>query len=463
MLLLTRISKSAFRGPRTVELFKNGNGVFCFRRRKSTTTAAGEEVSGASHKITPLTKSTLLKLCAVASIPFIGFGFADNFVMIIAGDIFDNTFCQVLGFSTLAAAGLGNTVSDAIGIGAGGMIERISTKLGINEPNLTKAQLASSHVKRTRLAASVIGMSFGCLVGMTPLMFMSDRKSLYFNDNQLRVYETYFQPFGVSGPDFFALMKHSKWKSLKKGSVIVPAGSPCDNVILLHSGAASAYGLNPEGDLVKLYNYRGRGGSSIDIIPSGQPIRGSVIGGSAIVDPSVLDKPYPSTIVATEDCEYVVWKVAELRKQMEQHKAVEAAVFSTLYLDLVEGIKQRKLVEEGDGTPAQGLDSGTLREFAILMQAILADGRVHPSERAMVREFMASRGVTSPQLVEHLGLNGWTKAEWDSGVRKECEDKTSKEVQDKIQQIPELMKKSGIRSRLTTHKPKENESGEIAK
>ena len=37
----------------------------------------------------------------------VGFGFADNFIMIIAGDVIDKNFAVVFGFSTMAAAGLG--------------------------------------------------------------------------------------------------------------------------------------------------------------------------------------------------------------------------------------------------------------------------------------------------------------------------------------------------------------------
>ncbi len=39
-------------------------------------------------------------------IPFIGFGFIDNALMIVAGDYIDVKFGVILGISTLAAAGL---------------------------------------------------------------------------------------------------------------------------------------------------------------------------------------------------------------------------------------------------------------------------------------------------------------------------------------------------------------------
>ena len=46
----------------------------------------------------------------------VGFGFADNAIMIVAGDRIDATLGVRLGFSTLAAAGLGNLISDVAGI-----------------------------------------------------------------------------------------------------------------------------------------------------------------------------------------------------------------------------------------------------------------------------------------------------------------------------------------------------------
>lgn len=49
----------------------------------------------------------------------IGFGFADNFIMILAGDVIDNKLGVLFGFSTLAAAGLGNLISDVAGISLG--------------------------------------------------------------------------------------------------------------------------------------------------------------------------------------------------------------------------------------------------------------------------------------------------------------------------------------------------------
>jgi ABC-type multidrug transport system fused ATPase/permease subunit len=38
------------------------------------------------------------------------FGFIDNFILVIAGDIVDNTIAAAFGFSTMFSAGIGNTI-----------------------------------------------------------------------------------------------------------------------------------------------------------------------------------------------------------------------------------------------------------------------------------------------------------------------------------------------------------------
>ena len=58
----------------------------------------------------------LTALAVAAGVPLIAFGFTDNFIMLIAGEEIDAAFGARLGLSTLAAAGLGNLVSDVAGL-----------------------------------------------------------------------------------------------------------------------------------------------------------------------------------------------------------------------------------------------------------------------------------------------------------------------------------------------------------
>ncbi|KAK7231932.1 transmembrane protein [Aureococcus anophagefferens] len=75
--------------------------------------------------------------------------------------------------STLAAAGLGNLVSDVVGLGAGGVIEAGAAKAGVEAPALTAAQAASRGAAVARHSGSA-GISLGCLLGMFPLLFYDE-------------------------------------------------------------------------------------------------------------------------------------------------------------------------------------------------------------------------------------------------------------------------------------------------
>nr|XP_033326940.1 uncharacterized protein LOC117220773 isoform X1 [Megalopta genalis] len=116
----------------------------------------------------PTTKNLILVAIANA-IPFIGFGFLDNFIMIIAGDQIETILNKKFPISTMAAAALGNTVSDIIGIGSVHYVELFAQKVGFEAPKLTTIEL---NLPRTKLAANlgrVIGVTIGCLIGMSPI------------------------------------------------------------------------------------------------------------------------------------------------------------------------------------------------------------------------------------------------------------------------------------------------------
>ena len=76
----------------------------------------------APTKTQPLTPKQKYAVFVNQTVPFIGFGFMDNAIMILAGDKIDMTLGLSLGLSTMAAAGLGNLLSDVCGIGFGGSL-----------------------------------------------------------------------------------------------------------------------------------------------------------------------------------------------------------------------------------------------------------------------------------------------------------------------------------------------------
>lgn len=115
----------------------------------------------------------LVMLLLQNAIPFVGFGFLDNAIMIVAGDYIDSTIGITFGISTMAAAAIGNLISDCCGIGLAGYVEMLASKLGI-DPRLTSAQLAMAITKKTEYAGRAVGIIIGCLLGMIPLIFLNN-------------------------------------------------------------------------------------------------------------------------------------------------------------------------------------------------------------------------------------------------------------------------------------------------
>lgn len=116
--------------------------------------------------------SQLRGVATLNAIPFIGFGFLDNFIMIVAGDYLDLTIGVTLGISTMAAAALGNLISDVAGIGSAWYVESLSSKVGIKAPVLTPEQLSMSSTTWSIYLGRALGVSIGCLLGMFPLLFL---------------------------------------------------------------------------------------------------------------------------------------------------------------------------------------------------------------------------------------------------------------------------------------------------
>mmetsp|Transcript_28606 Transcript_28606/g.77068 ORF Transcript_28606/g.77068 Transcript_28606/m.77068 type:complete len:278 (+) Transcript_28606:155-988(+) len=126
--------------------------------------------SASSEEATP---TQLFHHVLRCSVPCIAFGMVDNGLMVISGEAIDSTLGVLLGISTMAAAALGNAMSNAIGMGAHGGIERIVARLGIPDPHLTLAQMRSPRAMAVKTIGSIFGVTVGCLMGMFPLLFMN--------------------------------------------------------------------------------------------------------------------------------------------------------------------------------------------------------------------------------------------------------------------------------------------------
>ncbi|XP_073446402.1 transmembrane protein 65 [Dendrobates tinctorius] len=107
------------------------------------------------------------------ALPFIGFGFLDNAIMIAAGTQIEFHIGALLGISTMAAAALGNLVSDLAGLGLAGYVEAISSRLGLPIPDLTPKQADMWQTRVSAHMGKAIGVAIGCILGMFPLLFFN--------------------------------------------------------------------------------------------------------------------------------------------------------------------------------------------------------------------------------------------------------------------------------------------------
>jgi len=128
--------------------------------------------AAASASAAGITKRQYALLAFKTSLPFVAFGFVDNFIMILAGDQIEASIGVVLSLSTMAAAGLGNTFSDVVGIISSERIEVLVERLGLPVAGLTSAQLLSTGARRAHLLAQIAGIVLGCLLGLCPLLFI---------------------------------------------------------------------------------------------------------------------------------------------------------------------------------------------------------------------------------------------------------------------------------------------------
>lgn len=120
----------------------------------------------------PLPTYRQMKIYSMQSfIPFVGFGFCDNFIMILAGDFIDARLGVAFGISTLAAAGIGNTISDVCGLWLSSIIETAGVAMGLPTSGLTTQQRMDIRMIMLRNTSTIVGMVLGCILGMCPLLF----------------------------------------------------------------------------------------------------------------------------------------------------------------------------------------------------------------------------------------------------------------------------------------------------
>ncbi|XP_065176739.1 transmembrane protein 65-like [Sycon ciliatum] len=136
-----------------------------------------DELRGTAHHCNVPDKSTLTTVMFANFVPFVGFGFLDNAIMIAAGESIEMTLGAVLCISTMAAAALGNLVSDVAGMGLASGVESVALSMGLSMPKLTSEQLLMRPTRVAIYTGRTLGLTIGCIIGMFPLLFIGKKRA----------------------------------------------------------------------------------------------------------------------------------------------------------------------------------------------------------------------------------------------------------------------------------------------
>ncbi|XP_029447859.1 transmembrane protein 65 isoform X2 [Rhinatrema bivittatum] len=147
--------------------------LFSVQKQMAQVTAPEENDSFEKLEAEPPSADQLRIVFFHNALPFIGFGFLDNAIMIAAGTQIELSIGIILGISTMAAAALGNLVSDLAGLGLAGYVEAVCSRLGLSIPDMTPKQADMWHTRISAHLGKAVGVTIGCILGMFPLLFLS--------------------------------------------------------------------------------------------------------------------------------------------------------------------------------------------------------------------------------------------------------------------------------------------------
>jgi len=159
----------------TPQEFQNFHRAFLWRHLQQEPEVGNEDgeqrSSGSSGSSKEITYAQLKSVALSQMYPFIGFGFLDNALMLAFGETIESSVGLSLGLSTMAAAAIGNTLSDVCGVGLANKIEYWCAKFGLTEEvTMTTGQAKEMRVVVARLGGAMTGVTIGCIVGSFPLL-----------------------------------------------------------------------------------------------------------------------------------------------------------------------------------------------------------------------------------------------------------------------------------------------------
>lgn len=183
------------------------------------------------------TRRQLLRLHIRSAVPFFGFGFFDNMIMLTVGGAIENTICVACALSSLAAAGMGQMVSDAAGITLQGLIERFADKLGLPHPGLTLQQQQLKKVQTIMLTSRIFGIVIGCSFGMFPLLLLPEAPRQPITDQIAQTLEPQTREEFAAEVDT---------RTFKKGDVILHYGDLSNYVLFIEAGQVQCNGRDAD-------------------------------------------------------------------------------------------------------------------------------------------------------------------------------------------------------------------------
>eukprot|EP00038_Savillea_parva_P028266 m.64091 g.64091 ORF g.64091 m.64091 type:complete len:398 (-) comp8200_c0_seq2:153-1346(-) len=130
------------------------------------------EAAGPQQAARPPPTRECLKLGLASAVPFVGFGFMDQIVMITVGDQLDYHLGARLGIHTLTAAALGQVVSDTSGVLFGQFIDKLAAAIGLPKANLRPHEMNHPKLGWFRTGGMAIGVACGCFLGMISLLVL---------------------------------------------------------------------------------------------------------------------------------------------------------------------------------------------------------------------------------------------------------------------------------------------------
>lgn len=245
-------------------------------------------------------------------------------------------------------------------------------------------------------------------------LYLERNEDMTFNPDEMLLYSCQFKQWGVEPWQFKKLVRLEgcRFRTYRRGDIVVDAGSRLGDVLMVVRGEVGAEAPDrPPLARAPLYTYRGEGHN------------GCVIGGTALVDPSIRSKSYPNRLVCETDGTIVVkWDTNKLAAVMETDKEVESAVLHSLYTELIQGLRRHRRNKEKEDMAERMHDR--LVEFERLVDGAVKNAtaengflKLNSKDKREVREYARKNSVTPAQRESLIWKHKWTMDEWDDGAK----------------------------------------------